>query len=254
MIKVLFLLCILFSPLLSFNISNINDITKISMIRSASKGLLLHSIITNSYNDIQNVDTEDVDTEDIEYPNEDKQIFNHKHKISSLENNIYFYSPVNEESAMLLENKLLILNEKNKQLLEKNIDMGPINLHIQSFGGSLFHTIYLMDLIQNLDTPVHTYINGFAASAATLISIAGKRRYMTKHSLMLIHQLSTASAGKYSEIKDEMENNDLLMDMITSFYIERTHLNREILNRLLKRDIWLNSSKCLKYGLVDEII
>ena len=54
MIKVLFLLCILFSPLLSFNISNINDIKKISMIRTASKGLLLHSIITNSYNDIQN--------------------------------------------------------------------------------------------------------------------------------------------------------------------------------------------------------
>ena len=71
---------------------------------------------------------------------------------------------------------------------------------------------------------------------------------------MLIHQLSTASAGKYSEIKDEMENNDLLMEMIISFYIERTNLNREMLNRLLKRDIWLNSSKCLKYGLIDEII
>lgn len=250
MIKVLFLLCVFFSPLLSFNISNINDIKKISMIRTASKGLLLHSMITNSYNDLEDVE----DVEDVESPNEDKKIFHHTNKINSLENNLYFYSPVTEESAILLENKLIALNERNKKLLEQNIDMGPINLHIQSFGGSLFHTIYLMDLIQNLETPVHTYINGFAASAATLISIAGKKRYITKHSLMLIHQLSTASAGKYSEIKDEMENNDLLMEMIISFYIERTNLNREMLNRLLKRDIWLNSSKCLKYGLVDEII
>ena len=71
---------------------------------------------------------------------------------------------------------------------------------------------------------------------------------------MLIHQLSSNSAGKYSELKDESENLDVLMDFIMNHYLSNTKINKSELLSLLKRDIWLNSSSCLKYGLVDEII
>ena len=173
----------------------------------------------------------------------------------SLENNLYFYSPVDQESSLLLEQKLLALNQHNLRLLEKyQIEKTPIHLHIQSFGGSLFHTLYLVDLIKNLETPVYTYVDGFAASAATLISTAGTRRFMSKNSLMLIHQLSSGSSGKYSELKDESENLDVLMDFIVNHYLSNTKIEKRELMGLLKRDIWLNSSSCLKYGLVDEIV
>ena len=159
------------------------------------------------------------------------------------------------KSSLALEQKLLALNRGNLNLVEKyQLEKTPIHLHIQSFGGSLFHTLYLVDLIKNLETPVYTYIDGFAASAATLISISGKRRFMSKNSLMLIHQLSSGSAGKYSELKDESENLDVLMDFIITHYLEQTKLSRVELMSLLKRDLWLNSSSCLHYGLVDEIL
>ena len=54
----------------------------------------------------------------------------------SLENNLYFYSPVDQESSLLLEQKLLALNQHNLLLLEKyQIEKTSIHLHIQSFGG-----------------------------------------------------------------------------------------------------------------------
>ena len=111
-----------------------------------------------------------------------------------------------------------------------------------------------MDLIQNSKTPIYTYVDGFAASAATLLSVAGKKRFMTKNSLMLIHQLSGGSQGKYSEMKDENENLDVLMDIIINFYLNNSKIKKDELLSILNRDIWLNSKKCLQYGLIDEIL
>ena len=98
-------------------------------------------------------------------------------------------------------------------------------------------------------------MDGFAASAATLLSVVGNKRFMTKNSLMLIHQLSSGTdAGKYSEIKDQVQNMDSLMEIIVNTYKENTLLKDNELLELLQKDIWLNASQCLQYGLIDEII
>lgn len=170
--------------------------------------------------------------------------------ISTIDNNIYFYSPITKTSCFKLEKELLLLNQEN--LLE-GIN-NPINLHIQSNGGSLFNSIYIIDLIKNLETPVYTYVDGFAASAATLISVVGKKRFMTTNSLMLIHQLSGGMNGKFSEMEDESENINSLMDFITRTYLENTKINKVELEQILKHDIWLNSTYCLQNGLVDKIL
>ena len=105
-----------------------------------------------------------------------------------------------------------------------------------------------------MNTPVYTYIDGFAASAATLISVVGKKRFITKNSLMLIHQLSGSDSGKYDELQDQMSNMKVLMDMIENIYLNHTYIQLNELEILLKKDIWLNAETCLKFGLVDEIL
>ena len=87
----------------------------------------------------------------------------------------------------------------------------PINLHIKSYGGSLMDTLYIVDLIENLNTPVNTYVDGYSASAASLISVVGDNRYMTENSMILIHQLYTGNEGKYEELNDNMINAKNLM-------------------------------------------
>jgi len=228
----------------AFNISNLNDYVRQKFIKGGSN-------ILNTYG-IYSVDK--ISKNYFEEQDEETHKKSYIHPNHILDNTLFFYSQVDEQSSLSLEQKLLELNHHNINLLEKyEIDKAPIHLHIQSFGGSLFHTLYLVDLIKSLETPVYTYVDGFAASAATLLSISGKRRFMSKNSLMLIHQLSGGNTGKYAEMKDENENLDVLMDFIVNQYLENTKIDRKTLMELLKRDLWLNSSTCYKYGLIDEI-
>jgi ATP-dependent protease ClpP protease subunit len=70
---------------------------------------------------------------------------------------------------------------------------------------------------------------------------------------MLIHQLSSGFWGKMSEIEDEYKNLAELMERLLNIYKENTKIPKKELQDLLRHDLWLNSDKSLKYGLVDEI-
>ena len=170
-------------------------------------------------------------------------------------NNIFFYSPINIESCFNLKTILIGLDKELQEFkIRYDIEPPPINLHIQSGGGELMPTLYIIDLIKSLKTPLHSYVDGYAASAATLISVVADKRYMTNNSLILIHQLSGGQNGKMAEMEDEMTNLNTLMTKIRQVYLENTKLNDITLNRLLLKDIWLTSDICLKYNIVDEII
>ena len=113
--------------------------------------------------------------------------------------------------------------------------------------------MYIVDMIHNSPITINTYVDGFAASAATLLSVSGHKRFMSENSLMLIHQLSSSSSGKYNELTDDMDNFNTFMDIIKKIYYKHSKITPNELNELLKHDLWLNSQKCLEYGLVDEI-
>ena len=102
--------------------------------------------------------------------------------------------------------------------------------------------------------PVDTIVDGFVASAATLLSIVGKKRYITKHGYMMIHQLSAWSEGKLSELRDHMENAEELMSKIKEIYTTYTKLPEKELNGILNHDLNFDVETCLKYGLVDAVL
>ena len=77
--------------------------------------------------------------------------------------------------------------------------------------------------------PIHTYVNGYVASAASLLSIVGDKRYMTKNSVILIHQLRmNTEYSKYNEIKDFYENSETLMNIIKEIVREQQLLFRHL--------------------------
>ena len=170
------------------------------------------------------------------------------------DNMIMFYGEVNERNNKTL-NKVLRGLDKDLQTVKVKYGVEvPIKLYISSYGGSIFAAFSTVDTILTLRTPVHTYIDGSAASAATLISVVGEKRFIHQNSFMLIHQLSSTMWGKYEEFKDEMENLDMLMDRIKQIYQKHTTIPKTALANILKRDIWLDAQKCIKWGLVDEIV
>lgn len=173
-----------------------------------------------------------------------------------VENTIFFYADVTEQSALDLNQALYEVDTKLKRAaVFLGSDFKPhINLRISSYGGSLFAGLAILDTIRNLSSEVYTYVDGSAASAATIISIAGAKRYIGKNSMMLIHQLSTGTYGKFSELEDDMENNKRLMKMIKDIYKQYTKVPMKNIDEILKHDLWFDSAKCLELGLVDEVL
>ena len=170
-----------------------------------------------------------------------------------VENNIYFYGDITEANALEL-NAALYEMDKKLSITNVFLDLKPvINLHINSYGGSLFAGLATVDVIRNLKSDVHSIIEGAAASAATIISVACNKRFMGKYSKMLIHQLSAGAYGKYNELEDDMENNKHLMSTIKEIYKVYTNVPMKKLNEILKHDLWFDSKTCLELGLVDEI-
>lgn len=169
-------------------------------------------------------------------------------------NHIYFYSEVDRESIYDLCTLIKEAEEENIITSYKlDIEPVPIYIHINSMGGCVFSAFNAIDCINSCKVPVHTIIEGSTASAGTLISVTGKKRYIRPNAFMLIHQLSSFLGGKMSEIEDEYKNLQELMLKIRNIYKDHSTIPRKELNDLLKQDLWLNADKCLKFGLVDEL-
>jgi ATP-dependent Clp protease protease subunit len=186
---------------------------------------------------------------------------------------VHFSGGINQDSMMSLIDKILELEnkiiKKCRSLKRKykdeyddeedstitfKVEPNPIKLYITSGGGSVYHVLSAIDTIKNMRIPVNTYVKGFAASAATLLSLSGKKRFITENSYMLIHEIRSATWGKFSEIKDDFNNMTVLNDHIKNYYIKNTKLTKEELDEQLKQDVIWSPEKCLEKGLVDEII
>ena len=175
--------------------------------------------------------------------------------IYSDDNHIYFYSEVSKKTIFELNKEIRRVTQTMKDIGSRfSIDPPPIYLHINSFGGSIFAAMSSVDIIENNIVPIYTVVEGCAASAATLMSVVGKKRFMRPNAHMLIHQLSTIFWGKMEEFDDEMKNLNRLMELIKTIYKEHTNVPVKKINEILKHDIWWDTSKCLKFKLIDDII
>lgn len=187
--------------------------------------------------------------DDEDYATEDKG-----RKITRENNHIYFYTEVDRGSIFELIELVRKCEIDNIITAHKNsLDEIPIFLHISSFGGSLLDAFTAIDVIQSCKVPIHTIIDGPTASAGTLISVVGKKRYMRPSAYMLIHQLSSSYWGKMAELEDDYENNVMMMQKIKDIYTEYASIPKKQLSEILKHDLWWDIDKCTKYGLVDEV-
>lgn len=186
--------------------------------------------------------------------NSENEAQTNSHAIMGKPLTIRFHTHITSETCSRLVEALTSLDLRSKQTEVIYGKRFPIELHIQSMGGELLPTFYVCDLIKNLDTPVHIYIDGYVASAASLISICGEKRFMTKNSCILVHQLRAQTNGKLSEMKQEMNNLNQFMENLRNIYLNNSNITIEELDSLLYSEYWLSSQKCLELGFVDKII
>lgn len=172
------------------------------------------------------------------------------------DNIIYFYAGVDLKENFKLNKEISTIGRQMEMVAVKlGMDVPPpIHLKINSYGGSVFAAFGSIDYIMRSKTPVYTYVDGCAASAGTIMSVCGAKRFMGENAYMLIHQLSSGMWGKYQELQDDMKNSDNLMKRIKEIYEAKTKIPKSKMDDLLKHDLWWDAKTCLKYGLVDEIL
>lgn len=166
--------------------------------------------------------------------------------------NVFFYCEVCEETVTELVTLLTKLeNDLLTGLAKLGIyDTSPhITLHIMSPGGDLYSGLAAMDFITNMRAHVTTIAEGCVASAASIIFLAGDARHVRRNAYVLIHQIGSDFWGKFEDLKDQMRHCEQLMHHLKKIYLHQTSLPEKKLEKLMKRDVYLSHSKCVRYGL-----
>jgi len=171
-------------------------------------------------------------------------------------NKIYYYEDITRIGILNLNRQIDDLTKTLKCVqIQYDLPKPPIiELHISSEGGDVFSAFSAVDKIATNSIPIYVYCEGIVASAATLVSCSGHKRFITKNSCMLIHQVRSTFWGNYMQFQDEATNLSLLMDLIVKIYLQYTGLTEKELKDLLKHDLYLNAEQCVEKGLVDKVL
>lgn len=142
--------------------------------------------------------------------------------------------------------------------LERQDKNTPVNIYINSPGGSVTDGMVLYDFIRMMKAPVNTICTGMAASMGAIIYLAGDNRYIFPHSKIMIHDASFSNA-EFSGLKpDEIQEktNSLLetTKMLRKIVSERTGQSLKSVTAKMKQDSFFKADEALKYGLVTAVV
>jgi ATP-dependent Clp protease protease subunit len=177
---------------------------------------------------------------------------------------ILFSEQVDQRSISSLTQKILDINESDEHLMDiykfhgiKGVEVPPIRIYIDSYGGQVYQVFGLVSIMENSKTPIHTYVTGAAMSAGFIILISGHRRFAYPHSTPLYHQVSSyMGSNTAKEHEENLTEIIRLQKKMEKMVLEKTKITAKKLNDIYKRktDWTMTAKQALKYGVVDEIV
>lgn len=128
-----------------------------------------------------------------------------------------------------------------------------INLSIHSPGGSLLDGLAMYNALRSHSAKVHAHVEGLAASAASIVLMAGDVITMPEDAFIMIHNPWTFAAGDSDEMRDIADTMDKMKTSIVNIYKNRTGKTTEDIESMMDEETWLNSSEALEHGFADTI-
>jgi ATP-dependent protease ClpP protease subunit len=172
-----------------------------------------------------------------------------------LPRNLYLSENIDENTAQQLRREIVEINESdrnfNKLFLMNEYGLykpKPINLYIDSCGGSVDATLAIVDLIELSQTPVHTIVNGRAYSGAFIVAISGKVRYATKNSNYMLHQMSYEIRGTLKEVDEFQTVANRIQKKLLKIVTDKTNISKSQLDEMvIKKLDWYIETADAKY-------
>ncbi|MDM5235472.1 Clp protease ClpP [Bacillus cereus] len=147
-------------------------------------------------------------------------------------------------------------SENNAEAVRRKIQdvkAEKIHVHINSGGGSAFDGVAICNMLKQHDAEVIVHIDGWAASAASVIAMAGDKIIMPSNTMMMIHQASTFEYGNADLFEKTARDLRKIDSALAASYKKRFVGTEEELKKLLKDETWLTAEEAVALGLADEI-
>lgn len=137
---------------------------------------------------------------------------------------------------------------------ELNSGTGNITVWINSPGGDCVAAAQIYNMLMDYKGNVTVKIDGIAASAASVIAMAGTEVLMSPVSTMMIHNPATVAMGDHKEMQKAIEMLNEVKESIINAYEIKTGLSRAKLSHLMDSETWMNANKAVELGFADGII
>ena len=173
-----------------------------------------------------------------------------------------YYTFANERKLFLEEDVGFPIMEMIKMIMrwnqmDKDVPVEqrkPIIIYIMSDGGYMCYMWAMLDAMLTSKTPIITVNLGVAASAASLIFLAGSKRYMMPTANVIIHEGSTELAGDANKVMDAIKNYDIELAKMKAFILSRTSITPRVMKNKSKDDWYIDAKTCLEYGVCHKIV
>ncbi len=135
----------------------------------------------------------------------------------------------------------------------ENVDADEIHVHINSGGGSAFDGIAICNILKNHKAKVIAHIDGWAASAASIIAMGADEIIMPSNTMMMIHQASTFAYGNADEFEKAATDLRKVDIAVKASYEKRFIGSIDELETLLNEETWLTATEAKALGFADSV-
>lgn len=135
-----------------------------------------------------------------------------------------------------------------------DLDVSTIALRINSPGGSVFDGTAIFNAIVRHKATVTTYIDGLAASIASVIALAGDKVVMADNAMFMIHNPWTVAVGNSDDMRKTAEVLDKIRDVMVRVYDKKASLEADAIRDAMAEETWYDADEALDAGFVDEVV
>ena len=136
----------------------------------------------------------------------------------------------------------------------EGLDVDTINVYINSYGGEVAEGLAIYNALKRHKAKIKTFCDGFAASIASAIFMAGDERIMSNASLLFIHNAWTIAEGNANDFRKQAEDLDKITQASINVYMEHVNITEEELKRMLDAETWITPQDALEMGFATAIV
>lgn len=137
--------------------------------------------------------------------------------------------------------------------LEELGEVSKIHVYINSYGGEVAEGLAIYNALKRHKAKVITYCDGFAASIASVIFMAGDKRVMSEASLLMVHNAWTVGVGNAAELRKQADDLDKITKASIEAYKAHSNLSEDEIKALLDAETWILPEEALEYGFATKI-